>query len=65
MYLENYVWIYVLSNGSDRVLSLVISLIPLGLWQSKKKKRICGRLYEIKYFFLKDSNPLRVSKTDV
>ena len=44
-------------------LSLVISFIPLGLWQSKKG--IWGISYEIKYFFLKDWNILRVSKVGI
>ena len=43
-------------------LSLVISLIPLGLWQSKK---IWRRSFENNYFSLKDWNTLRVSKIGV
>ena len=44
-------------------LSLVIDLIPLGFWISKKY--FGGRSYEFKYFFLKDGNTLRVSKIRV
>ena len=43
-------------------LSLVISLIPLGLRISKQN---LGKSFEIKYFFLKVWNTLRNSKTGV